>query len=176
MPRLYGERAEADARIDISVVGLIDAKRLAVAHHRRKWAAGADHGPALGPGEQVKRRRLAQQRRVRQRENHRPFGMSRHGGDDIAGESTRLTRTADQHGGASIGDDLGKADAVRVREIPIRKIRAFLQERRLEWLDARHTFYQHTVVDDHEEATARPGGSACAPRLRTSRLPPSPAG
>ena len=52
--RLGDDRAEPDARIDVGIVGLVDAELPTVALDRRKRAAGADHGAAFGPGIEIR--------------------------------------------------------------------------------------------------------------------------
>ena len=75
--RPHRDDAEADAREDVGVVGLVDLERPAVAHQRRERAAGADHGAAVAPALDVGRRRLGARGRIGQREDHRPRDCSR---------------------------------------------------------------------------------------------------
>ena len=47
--RPRGDHAEADAREDVGVVGLVDLELAAIPHQRRERAAGADDGAAVAP-------------------------------------------------------------------------------------------------------------------------------
>ena len=75
---------------------------------RRERAAGGDQGPAVGPLDQVGRRRLGQRGRVGHGQDHRPVDVRGHVRDDLLGERARPRRGADQDRRVHPGDDLGQ--------------------------------------------------------------------
>ena len=91
------DHAEPDAREDVGVVGLVDLERCAVAHDRRKRAAGADHRAAVGPGLDSLPASPRARGRIREREDHRPLDCFGHRAHDRLGEGAGLARDADQH-------------------------------------------------------------------------------
>ncbi len=123
------EHAQADARENIGVVGLVDGERLAIALDRRKWAAGADHGATFAPGFQILRRRFAARHRIGQRENHRPRGAAGHRAHDLFGEDAGLPGDADQRGRLGVRHHVEQADPVRMLASPIGDRRAPAERR-----------------------------------------------
>ena len=127
--RPHRDHAEADAREDVGVVGLVDLERPAVAHQRRKRAAGADHGAAVAPALDVGRRRLGARGRIGQREDHRPAVVLGHGPHDLLGERARLARHADQRRRLGVAHHIEQRHPAGLLERPRRDARAVLQER-----------------------------------------------
>ena len=156
--RLGGDGAEPDARIDVGVVGLVDAERPAVALDRRERTARADDGAAFGPFEQIP---AASPRRAR---SDSTAEISPAGARGSAMARTTASWKACGWPDVPIST-VGRALAttsprpIRAgrRQSPRRQRRALLRKRRLKRLQARHAVDQQAVAIDQIETAARFG-------------------
>jgi hypothetical protein len=118
MARLDGDSAETDTWKDVSIVDLIDPKRLPCPSDRRKRASCADYRAILRPGEKILRRPLASLRRVGERKDNRSPGMLGHGANNAFEEGLGLARRTDEHRWTCVGHNLRQADVSTRGQIP----------------------------------------------------------
>ena len=93
---------------NVDVVALRDGDGSVPALHRRERRAGGDQRAAIGPAQEILRRRFALLGGIGERKDDGPVRFARHFPHDRFGERPAGGGKADQDGRAGLSDDIGQ--------------------------------------------------------------------